>query len=294
MRIWILVVASLLAGAAATADEFSVLSYNTHGLSAWIAGDDPETRFPIIAEKSGAYDVALIQEDFAHHAALRANARQGLIERGNDSRFGNWCPLCSGSGLTILSRFERDDVLELMSRRYAHCAGWLGGANDCLASKGFQRMRLRLASGGTLDFVNTHLDAGRAETDRDARREQLALLERSLARDVGDRALIVAGDLNLSAADPADVALRDAFAEALGLIDSGARARAGSDWPILDYIFYRSGDGVTLELLDAGEDVSFVHEGVALSDHPAIFARFRTRYRVVEMPPSTGMMAPVR
>jgi endonuclease/exonuclease/phosphatase (EEP) superfamily protein YafD len=155
-------------------------------------------------------------------------------------------------------------------------------------------MRVRLANGGTLDFVNTHLDAGRSDTDREARREQLALLERSLATAVGDGALILAGDLNLSASDPADVALRDAFTGALGLTDSGARARPESDWPILDYIFYRSGGGVTLEVLAAGEDVSFVHQGVALSDHPAIFARFRARYRVVEIPPSTGMTAPVR
>jgi hypothetical protein len=234
MRTLLLLVALLLAAPAA-GEEFTVLSYNTHGLSAWVAGDDPATRFPIIGEKSNAYDVALLQEDFAHHASLLLGARQPIVERGNPSRFGRWCPICTGSGLTILSRWNRESLLELVSRGYGHCAGWIGGANDCLASKGFQRVRLRLPGGAALDFVNTHLDA----------------------------------------ADPEDVARRDAFTRSLGLADSGAR---GSDhWPALDYIFYRSGGGLELEVVEAGEDTSFVHEDAPLSDHPAIFARFRTR-----------------
>jgi hypothetical protein len=273
MRTLLLLVALLLAAPAA-GEEFTVLSYNTHGLSAWVAGDDPATRFPIIGEKSNAYDVALL-EDFAHHASLLLGARQPIVERGNPSRFGRWCPICTGSGLTILSRWNRESLLELVSRGYGHCAGWIGGANDCLASKGFQRVRLRLPGGAALDFVNTHLDAGQSRADREVRREQLDLLRGSIEAEVGEAALILAGDLNLDAADPEDVALRDAFTRSLGLADSGAR---GSDhWPALDYIFYRSGGGLELEVVEAGEDTSFVHEDAPLSDHPAIFARFRTR-----------------
>ncbi len=275
MQIRLLIIALLLAASPAAGDEFTVLSYNTHGLSAWVAGDDPATRFPIIGDKSNAYDVALLQEDFAHHAALRRGARQPIVERGNPSRFGRWCPVCSGSGLTILSRWGRENLVLVVSRAYGQCAGWIGGANDCLATKGFQRMRIRLPGGAELDFVNTHLDAGRGAEDREARRRQLDLLRRSIEAEVAGGPLILGGDLNLDAANPEDVALRDAFTSALGLADSGARGR--SRWPTLDYIFYRSGGGLELEVVEAGEDASFVHEDAPLSDHPAIFARFRTR-----------------
>jgi endonuclease/exonuclease/phosphatase family metal-dependent hydrolase len=270
-----LIIALLLAASPAAGDEFTVLSYNTHGLSAWVAGDDPLTRFPIIGDKSNAYDVVLIQEDFAHHAALLKGARQPIIERGNPNRFGRWCPVCSGSGLTILSRWTRESLLEVVNRAYRHCAGWIGGANDCLATKGFQRMRIRLPGGAELDFINTHLDAGRSRADRAVRRRQLDLLRSSIEAEAAAGALILGGDLNLDAAHSEDAALRDAFSSALGLADSGARG--GSRWPTLDYIFYRSGGGLELEVVEAGEDLSFVHEGAPLSDHPAIFARFRTR-----------------
>jgi hypothetical protein len=282
----LLILALLLAASPAAGDEFTVLSYNTHGLSAWVAGDDPAGRFPIIGEKSNAYHVTLIQEDFSHHVALRRGARQPIVERGNPSRFGRWCPICSGSGLTLLSRFERRDLLEVVARAYRDCAGWIGGANDCLATKGFQRVRIRLLGGGELNFVNTHLDAGRSPADREARRSQLDLLRRSIEAEVAAGALILAGDLNLDAADPEDVALRDAFTSALELSNSGARGTRR--WPILDYIFYRSGGGVELEVVEAGEDVNFVHEGAPLSDHPAIFARFRTRPRAGMAPASTA------
>lgn len=275
MRTRFLIIALLLAASPAGGDEFTVLSCNARGLSAWLAGDDPATRLAIIGDKSNAYDVALIQEDFAHHSALLRGTRQPIVERGNPSRFGRWCPICGGSGLTILSRWGRENLLELANRAYRHCAGWIGGANDCLATKGFQRARMRLPGGAELDFVNTHLDAGRSQADREVRRRQLDLLRKRIEAEVAGGALILGGDLNLDAADEEDVALRDAFASALGLANSGARG--GSRWPTLDYIFYRSGGSLELEVVEAGEDASFVHEDGPLSDHPAIFARFRTR-----------------
>jgi endonuclease/exonuclease/phosphatase family metal-dependent hydrolase len=223
LKILLQVAALLFAASAATGGEFTVLSYNTHGLSAWVAGDDPETRFPIIGEKSNAYDLALLQEDFAHHPALLQEAEQPIVARGNPSRFGRWCPVCFGSGLTILSRLEKRSLVEVVSRAYRKCAGWIGRANDCFATKGFQRMRIRLEGGAQLDLVNTHLDAGRSREDREARRGQLDLLRTSIEAELGGGALILGGDLNLDAADPEDVSLLDAFTSALRLESSGAR-----------------------------------------------------------------------
>ena len=61
MQTRLLIVALLLAAAPAAGDEFTVLSYNTHGLSAWVAGDDPAARLSIIGVKSNAYHVALLR-----------------------------------------------------------------------------------------------------------------------------------------------------------------------------------------------------------------------------------------
>lgn len=265
------------AAAAEPTVEISVLSYNTHGLASWVAGDDPESRFPRIGELANRYDVVLVQEDFAHHERLLPSLRHGVVVRGNESRFGGWlCPVCAGSGLTFLARWP-DAVQRLVNTPYGVCSGWLGGASDCFATKGFQYVRLRLPGGAELDFVNTHLDAGGAQEDRDARRQQLDALQRHLQRSAAGRALVVAGDFNLDAVVPEDAALRDGFADALGLTDSGARPATGTDWKRLDYIYVRDGEDTTLEILSAGEDGGFVHGGLPLSDHPAIFTRLRVR-----------------
>jgi len=268
-------------GAEAAASEFSVLSYNTHGLPRWVAGDAPQRRFPRIGALVQRYDVALLQEDFFHHPILRGAASRLVIERGNPSRFldSPLCLLfCEGSGLSFATRLPRSWLVDLASRAYGACAGWLGGANDCFATKGFQHARLVLGGELEVHFVNTHLDAGRAPEDRAARRVQLERLRAHLEREAAGAALVLGGDLNLEAADPADVALRDEFAAALGLEDTGAAAVPGTPWPHLDYLYHRSGNGVGLELLEAGEAVEFVDgKGGPLSDHPALFARLRAR-----------------
>jgi endonuclease/exonuclease/phosphatase family metal-dependent hydrolase len=283
---WLLASAAALALAAPArggpdAVEFSVVSYNTHGLPSYAAGDAPELRFPRIGALAGGYDVALVQEDFAHHERLVAGAGDLLIERGNPSRFRG-SPLCllwcEGSGLTFLSRLPRAWLADLASQAYGVCSGWLRDANDCFATKGFQHARLLVGGEFEVHFVNTHLDAGGAPGDRAARRAQLALLQSHLESTAAGAALVLGGDLNLDAADAEDAALRDAFTAALGLENTGASASPETSWRRLDYLYRRSGSGVQLELVAAGEAREFVDAGGApLSDHPAIFARRRAR-----------------
>ena len=66
--------------------EVSVLTYNLHGLPAWIARDAPAERIARIGRLAGSYDVALFQEDFAHHAALVGSAAHPVVVRGNAQR----------------------------------------------------------------------------------------------------------------------------------------------------------------------------------------------------------------
>lgn len=306
-----LVVALALLGGVATGafagDTIRVLTYNTHGLPAWIAGDDPETRFPKIGELVNRFHLVLLQEDFRFHALLRESARHRTITRGNAS-LRSACPICSGAGLTTLAS---DPVAFDGSWNvpFETCSGWVLGGSDCLASKGFQLARVRLGSGAVFYVVNTHLDAGEGSEDRAVRAEQLALLRRVVETRAADAALILAGDLNLNEAQPEDQALLGEFQQALGLANTGARARPGSDWLVLDYILFRSGSDALLELRGAGEDPGFRNGEEPLSDHPALFAEFVVRpvgavgrapvepvgppYFVVEMPPSTGITAPV-
>ena len=257
--------------------ELAVLSYNAHGLAAWVAGDDPEARFPEISRRLNGYDVALIQEDWEYHELLREHAAHRVVERGNGAPpLMGVIPLLNGSGLTSLVRLEPDAVTRVVREPYQVCSGWLSGGNDCLASKGFLLVRLRLAPGLEVDVVQTHLDAGRGADDRRARQLQLARLADRLGEISAGRALVVAGDFNLNHAVPEDRKLLEGFMPALGLADSGARPQ-GSAWKRIDYILYRSGEHVALELAESGEALEFVHDGKPLSDHPALFARLRLR-----------------
>lgn len=265
---------------------FSVLSYNAHGLPGWIARDDPEARFPKIGRLANHYDVALIQEDFAHHERLIQAAEHPLVERGNGPRAGcrGWLYyLCgrSGSGLTILARVGSERLLAQHREAYDLCAGWVGGANDCLASKGFLYVRLALGEGIAIDFYDTHLDAGDGAADRRVRATQLARLAAAIEEHSDGVPVIVAGDFNLPDDEPGERALLQSFLASLKLRDSGARLADPKRWPRrIDYIFYRSGGGVSVDAVAAGEALEFVAGERPLSDHPALYARFRAQRQV--------------
>lgn len=278
--------------AANAEDELRLLVYNTHGLPALLAGDDPASRFPRIGERARAFDLALLQEDFAHHERLVGALAAGTrIERGPQNRFP-FCPFCSGSGLTLLSRLPDGWHIEVESFPFETCAGWIGGLNDCLATKGFQLARVRSPGGAGFFVMHTHLDAGRGEADREARRSQLAAMADAAEASADGEALLVAGDLNLDAEDAGDRALLDSFRSRLGLGDTGAQGRAENGWAVLDYILYRSGRTADFEILEAGEANGFEHEGVPLSDHPALFAWLRVHPRHATSGQSGGPSGP--
>ena len=60
-------------------EEIEILVYNTHGLPSAFAGDDPQERFPLIAEKTKSYQLSLLQEDFAHHELLLKNLNEESV-----------------------------------------------------------------------------------------------------------------------------------------------------------------------------------------------------------------------
>lgn len=248
--------------------ELRIVSYNTHGLPGWIARDRPGWRFPRIGLRFSSYDAALVQEDFAHHPLLRAAVSHAAIVRGNDD-----------SGLTTLAGFSPDRIVEVERVPYGTCSGWILGANDCLADKGFLRVRLALPNGALIDLVNTHLDAGDGDGDQATRAAQVGVL-RSRLRDDGQAALVLGGDLNLDWNVPRERALLDELVRDLSLVDSGARPEP--PWDRIDYLFLRESEAVALEVVAAGMAREFVAEGRPLSDHPALFVQLRVRPRSVD------------
>jgi endonuclease/exonuclease/phosphatase family metal-dependent hydrolase len=249
--------------------ELSVVSYNVHGLPGWITFDDTEDRLERIGRLLAVYDVALVQEDWWYPERLRHAARARLDLRA------------ARAGLSLLTSLPREHLVEEAARAFGRCAGWLLGANDCFADKGAHRARLRLETGAEVDLWNTHFDAGAGDDDQATRLAQLDALAGRVERESAGRAVVLAGDLNLDFDRPDHRAAVDAFRTRLGLADSGARPVSATPGAghggRIDWLLHRGGAGVALAPIDAGEAREFTHEGRALSDHPALYAKFRVQ-----------------
>jgi len=256
--------------------ELSLLVYNTHGLPELIAGDKPRERFPKIGQLTKGYDLSLLQEDFAHHDLLLQYVRRPTdAVQGSDALIPK-CMVCSGSGLTLISNLQKS-VWQVRSsfKPFDTCSGWVSGLNDCFAQKGFQLITLENTLGHRIFMVNTHLDAGRSELDREARASQLDQIALTLETEAGSSAILLAGDLNLHWETPSDNELLQNFVQRLNLVAAQKGGDASSSWQTLDYIYYRSSKKTNLSLMSSGEDVAFTSEGKPLSDHPALFANFK-------------------
>jgi hypothetical protein len=251
-------------------DKLRILVYNTHGLPELFISDNPKKRFSVIGKKTQDFSISLLQEDYSHHEELLAGlAKESLAIRGGLG--GSLiCPFCTGSGLTSVFNLPKNWTIEVENQTYDTCSGWLRGANDCFAYKGFQLIKITLPSNKRFFIVNTHMDAGRRDSDRAAREKQLAHIILTIKQRTTAEALIIAGDLNLNSKNPEDVKLLESFKEALRLTDSFTGHKISNKWTILDYILYKQGDELEFKIISVGEDESFVTEEGPLSDHPAL------------------------
>ena len=247
-----------------------ILVYNTHGLPEIFISDNPKKRFPVIGKKTQDFSISLLQEDYSHHEELLSGlAKESLAIRGG---LGGRliCPFCTGSGLTSVFNLPKNWSVEVENESYDTCSGWLRGANDCFAYKGFQIIKITLPSNKRFFIVNTHMDAGRRDSDRAARKRQLEQIISTIKQRITTEALIVAGDLNLNSKNPKDVKLLESFKENLRLTDSFTGHKISEKWTILDYILYKQGEELEFKIISVGEDESFVTDEGTLSDHPAL------------------------
>ena len=251
-------------------ENLRILVYNTHGLPEIFISDNPKKRFPVIGKKTQDFNISLLQEDYSHHEELSSGlAKESLAIRGG---LGGRliCPFCTGSGLTSVFNLPKNWTVDVENQTYDTCSGWLRGANDCFAYKGFQIIKITLPSNKRFFIVNTHMDAGKRDSDRAARKKQLEHIISTIKQRATTEALIVAGDLNLNSKNPEDVKLLENFKEELKLTDSFTGHKISKKWTILDYILYKQGEELTFKIISVGEDESFVTEEGPLSDHPAL------------------------
>lgn len=277
--------------AADPGDRLSVLSYNIHGLFRLVAKDNPRDRMPTIGWLANRYDVVMFQEDFEFHDILVTQMERRVVYRGNgvggDPRrlllkvvlfpLALLVPHFSppyGAGLSTFLAPHLGEPSEVTRRAFGICDGWLRNHGDCWANKGLLRTRVRMPSGAEVDVYNTHLDAGGAESGAETRRMQLERIAQEIERRSARRAVVIGGDFNLWFIRPPDRDVFLAFRKRVGALDSGAGPELPF-WRERNFILYRSGDDVALTLESAGEATEFVSGQRALSDHPALYARFR-------------------
>jgi endonuclease/exonuclease/phosphatase (EEP) superfamily protein YafD len=164
------------------------------------------------------------------------------------------------------------EVIGYFEEHFTGCNGILDDASDCLASKGFQVLRVRLG-GEELDLYNTHHEAGGGDADNAAREAQVQEVIDSIADRSEGRAVLFMGDTNLRWSDPEDVAGLQLYAEA-GLLDACDLV----DCPETDHIdrfLMRDSDTLTITATRWWRDKRFVDaDADDLSDHPAIAATF--------------------
>lgn len=159
----------------------------------------PANRFDCLSRIASRHDVAVLQEDFTRHPALRSPQLSHVWEpEAGRSR------LEGSSGLTFLARLP---FTRLASQSYKDCnggfdivpyalaktLGWkidrLNTKADCFANKSF---KAAMIDGVT--FITSHLDAGSTPGDVATRGRQFAQLDRATPK-AGP--LIVAMDANV-------------------------------------------------------------------------------------------------
>lgn len=249
--------------------EFRALTYNVHGLPPEITGDDTTGRMEQIAPRLGDYGIVGLQEDFIpeNHAILAGASPHPTQIAFGDVLEGRYY----GSGLALFADME---ALDHHHEHYEQCVGVFDHSSDCLASKGFQRIRVDLGGGAELDLYNTHMEAGGGEEDEAARQSHIEQILAAMLDQSEGRAVLFLGDTNLHGDDEIDVEALSILLDGAGLEDS-CDAITCPEPGRVDRFLFRSGDDLTIEVTEWSVETAFVDDDEApLSDHEAIAARF--------------------
>jgi hypothetical protein len=251
----------------ASEGAFSALTYNVAGLPQGLSGSDPERTIPLISPLLNAWDLVLVQEDFAFQRELREDVELPYqsYPKETDGLLGD--------GLNRFSTLAFEP--EVQRHRWEACNGLTDDSNDCLAEKGFSLAQHEIGEGILLWVVNLHMDAGGGEENAAARAAQVEQLISTVEEIVGDDALLVAGDTNTrpSRDDADDASILERLTSGLGVDDVCAVISCGEEDRI-DRFFLRStaslsfgnyGYRLATELVDDAGGPLSDHEGVEVT-----------------------------
>lgn len=274
------------AAGSVTVGSFSVLTYNVAGLPEPLSGSSPAVNTKKISSRINPYDVVNVQEDFAYHADLVKHDEHPYRTRPS---VPVWVPgVPFSDGLNTLSGHRLGKLERVTWKR---CTG-----PDCLTPKGFTYLRLELPGGASLDLYNAHMNAGSGtEKHLRVRRDNVAQLSAYIKEHSAGRAVIVMGDTNSRYTRSGDTirglrddnGLTDAWVQ---LVNGGRTPEVNDEAPtckysveceVIDKIFYRSGQDMTLRAVSYGnEHERFLNaEGKPLSDHTPQTVRFEFTVR---------------
>lgn len=267
---WVLAALALAAAAVhgltaeAAPRSFKLVTYNVAGLPEGISRSRPLANLPRIGQLLNAYDIALVQEDFAYPLELRR-----LIRRLHGSEpFVRRDRLDFGDGL---SHFAKWPFSAFQRHAWSSCNGVIDSFFDCLTPKGFTLARQLLGNDASVHVYNLHMDAGWSPEDAAARRGQVDQLVRAIRTHSSDAPVIVGGDTNIM---PGERDLLERLQEEAGLRDACAEARCPEPWRI-DRVLYRSSAEVRLRARRWRIAREFVDDkGRPLSDHLPVVVDF--------------------
>ena len=249
--------------------NISVLTYNIHALSPIIAGDDPHSRIIKILDNSQSYDLIFMQENWIfQHSDLKSKLPNHNLIISNESKFvwplSTWIN-SNGSGLTIAIS-DKYEIIDSHEEKFNTCSGWLSKANDCLSSKGFQHIKIKV-NNQRIDIYNTHLDAGNSSVDIATREKQISHIVNYILENSINHPLILSGDLNINQLDINENKTIEGLVNKLEMNIVDWPSKNPYEREVLDYILYR---GLNLDENKFGVNATLL----GLSDHPPIEANF--------------------
>lgn len=249
---------------------FKALTYNVAGLPQGISASQPVANHPQISPLLNAYDLVLVQEDFAYHNLLKASATHPIQtpELTGYSTF-------MGDGLNAFSKIP---LANLARTKWIDCNGWINQSNDCLASKGFFFSTIEPQPGLVIHLYDLHADAGRSGADINARKSQFRQLADAILALSKGHAVIVTGDTNLKTPkEPLDEQILVDFLRVTGLKDAARTLQAPET---IDRFMFRNSANGEVEL-EAKKwryaDEMIDKAGLPLSDHEGVNVDFEWR-----------------
>lgn len=258
-----LAVVAWLSPVQARVGRVKVLTYNIAGLPNGFSTAHPSANMKPIGKRLAAYDLVLLQEDFAYGRQLREGVtlqyQSPPFERGERWNFGDG-----------LSQFSSLPFSALERQPWRACHGIVDSYMDCLTPKGYSFSQQTLATGVQVDVYNVHLDAGGGLADRAAREAQVLQLIAAIAeRSPASHAVLLAGDTNIRSGQRD---LLERLEQQTGLVDVCSELHC-ADPQRIDRIFVRSSAALKWRPRKWGIDPHFSDaQGAPLSDHLAVSA----------------------